>query len=170
MAKQPKDTPSKVEAPKTPSLFGGDIDRMFDEFARGMMSTPFYRRAVDWEPFRRLEKASGLMTPDIDVTETDKEIRVTAELPGIEEKDLTVEVSGDRFIIRGEKKEEHEETDKDYHVSERRYGTFRRSMRLPDSIDGTKVDAQMKNGVLTVLLPKINAAKEKTRKVNIKKV
>jgi HSP20 family protein len=169
MAKQAKEVSKKSESTKAPSLFGGDIDRLFDEFSRGMMTTPFYRRAMGWEPFRRLEKASGVMTPDIDVTETDREIRITAELPGMTDKDIAVEMSGDRLTIRGEKKEEHEETDKDYHVSERRYGSFRRSLRLPDSVDGAKVDAQMKDGVLTVVLPKSDAAKNKARKVAIKK-
>lgn len=169
MAKQAKSVSSKSETPKSPSLFGGDVDRLFDEFARGMMTTPFYRRAADWEPFRRLEKASGIMTPDIDVTETDKEIRISAELPGMAEEDIDVEMSGDRLTIRGEKKEEHEERDKDYHVSERRYGSFRRSLRVPDTVDGGKVSAEMKNGVLTVVLPKANAAKNKARKVSVKK-
>ena len=169
MAKQAKSVSSKSETPKSPSLFGGDVDRLFDQFARGMMTTPFYRRAADWEPFRRLEKASGIMTPDIDVTETDKEIRISAELPGMAEEDIDVEMSGDRLTIRGEKKEEHEESDKDYHVSERRYGSFRRSLRVPDTVDGGKVSAEMKNGVLTVVLPKAKAAKNKARKVSVKK-
>lgn len=169
MARQQKEVSTKSAPAKAPSLFGGDIDRLFDEFSRGMMTTPFFRRAVDWEPFRRLEKATGMMTPDIDVTETDKEIRITAELPGMAEKDVDIELSGDRLTIRGEKKEVHEETDKDYHVSERRYGSFRRSLRLPDTVDGAKVDAQMKDGVLTVVLPKNDAAKNAARKVAIKK-
>lgn len=168
MAKQQKGLQEKSKSAKTPSLFGGDFDHLFDEFTRGMMTTPLYRRAVDWEPFRRLEKATGMMTPDIDVTETDQDIRITAELPGMEDKDINVELSGDRLTVRGEKKEEHEETDKDYHVSERRFGSFRRSLRLPDSVDGAKVDARMKNGVLKVILPKTSTAKNKTRKVAIK--
>jgi HSP20 family protein len=169
MAKQQKEMTTDPQMTKAPSFLGDDIDHMFDAFARGLASSPFYRRAVDREPFRHLAKATGTMTPDVDVTETDKEIRVTVELPGMEEKDIDVEMSGDRLTIRGEKKEEREKIEKDYHLSERRYGFFRRSMQLPDTVDSAKVDAQMKNGVLTLVLPKTGAAKSKARKVAIKK-
>lgn len=164
-----KDVSTKSETSKAPSLLGGDIDRLFDEFTRGMTVSPFYRRALDWDPFRRIEKATGVITPDVDVTESDTEIRVTAELPGMEEKDIEVEMSGNRLTIRGEKHEEREEKEKDYHLSERRYGSFRRSMTVPDTVNAAKVAAEMKNGVLTVTLPKTAEAKAKTRKVTIKK-
>lgn len=169
MAKEKKEVATKPEAPKMPSFFGGDIDRMFDEFARGMMVSPFYRRAMDRDPFRRIDKATGLITPDVDVTESDTEIRVSAELPGMEEKDIEVEMSGNRLTIRGEKTEEREQKEKDYHVSERRYGSFRRMLTLPDSVDAAKVAAEMKNGVLSVVLPKTAEAKARSRKVAIRK-
>ena len=163
-----KDVSTKTGKDKAPSVFGGDVDRMFDEFTRGMMVSPFYRRAMNWDPFRRMEKATGMITPDVDVTESDGEIVISAELPGMEEKDIDVEMSGNRLTIRGEKHEEHEEKEKDYHVSERRYGSFKRTMTVPDGIDAEKVDAKVKNGVLTVTLPKKAEAKNKTRKVSIK--
>lgn len=167
MAKKPVATKTEVE--KSPSIFGGDIDRMFDEFARGMMVSPFYRRALDWDPFRRIEKVTGLLMPDVDVTETDDELRITAELPGMEQKDVEIELSGNQLTVRGEKKEEREETRKDYHISERRYGSFRRSLQLPDTVDAEKIDAEMKNGVLTVVLPKTAEAKAKSRKISVRK-
>jgi HSP20 family protein len=134
-----------------------------------MMVSPFYRRAMDRDPFRRIDKATGLITPDVDVTESDTEIRVSAELPGMEEKDIEVEMSGNRLTIRGEKTEEREQKEKDYHVSERRYGSFRRMLTLPDSVDAAKVAAEMKNGVLSVVLPKTAEAKARSRKVAIRK-
>ncbi len=164
-----KDVAAKSEPAKTPSLLGGDFDRLFDEFARGMMVSPFYRRALDWDPFRRIEKVTGLVMPDVDVTETEGELRVTAELPGMEEKDVEIELSGSQLTVRGEKKEEREETKKDYHVSERRYGSFRRTLQVPDTVDAENINAEMKNGVLTVVLPKTEEAKSKARKISVKK-
>jgi HSP20 family protein len=162
-----KEVATKSEPAKTPSLLGGDIDRLFDEFARGMMVSPFYRRALDWDPFRRIEKVTGLLMPDVDVTETDSELCIMAELPGMEEKDVEIELSGSQLTVRGEKKEEREETKKDYHVSERRYGSFRRTLQVPDTIDAEKISAEMKNGVLTVVLPKTEEAKSKARKISV---
>lgn len=159
----------KSEPAKAPSLLGSDIDRLFDEFARGMMVSPFYRRALDWDPFRRIEKVTGVVMPDVDVTETDTELRITAELPGMEEKDIEIELSGNLLTVRGEKKEEREETKKDYHISERRYGSFRRTLQVPESVNTAKIGAAMKNGVLTVVLPKTEEAKTKTRKISIEK-
>jgi HSP20 family protein len=164
-----KEVAAKSETEKTPSLLGGDVDRLFDEFARGMMVSPFYRRALDWDPFRRIEKITGVVMPDVDVTETDTELRISAELPGMEEKDVEIELSGNQLTVRGEKKEEREETKKDFHVSERRYGSFRRTLQVPETVDAEKIDAEMKNGVLTVVLPKTEEAKSKARKISVKK-
>lgn len=164
-----KEIATKPEVEKTPSLLGADIDRLFDEFARGMMVSPFYRRALDWDPFRKIEKVTGLVMPDVDVTETEDELRITAELPGMEENDVEIELSGNQLTVRGEKKEEREETKKDYHISERRYGSFRRSLQVPDTVDTEKIDAKMKNGVLTVVLPKTEEAKSKARKIAVGK-
>lgn len=164
-----KEVATKSEPEKSLPLFRGDIDRLFDEFAHGMMFSPFYRRATDWDPFRRLEKSTGILMPDVDVTETDKELRIAAELPGMEEKDLNIELSGNQLTIRGEKKEEHDETEGDRHISERRYGSFQRTMQVPETVNAAKISANMKNGVLTVVLPKTEEAKSKIRKISIKK-
>ena len=169
MAKQKKELKKSSSTSKAPSVFGGDIHQMFDEFARNMEAWPFYRRALDWEPVRRIEKAAGMMVPDIDATETDNEMRVTAELPGMEEKDVDVQLSGDRLTIRGEKREESESEEKDVHISERSYGSFLRTLRVPDSVDPENITAAMKNGVLTVVMPKTAVAKEKQRKIPVGK-
>ena len=151
------------------TTFRQEIDRVFDEFARHLTVSPFHRRVFDWEPFRRMERASGVVMPDIDVVEGEAAICVSAELPGMEEKDINVEVTEDTLTISGEKREEREETDEDHHLSERRFGAFKRTLRLPDTVTSSKVSAEMKNGILTITLPKTEKAKQKPKKVSIKK-
>ena len=168
MAKKKKGLAEKRSPSKSPSLFGSDMQSFFDDFSRGMGAWPL-RHALDWEPLRRLEKAAGVMTPELDATETASEIRITAELPGIAEADVNVDLSGDRLTIRGEKREVREEDEKDFHVSERRYGSFSRTLRVPDSVDPEKVTAAMKDGVLTVVIPKTASAKATPRKIAVNK-
>jgi HSP20 family protein len=103
--------------------------------------------------------------PNVEVSETDKEVKVTAELPGLEQKDVAVELANGMLTISGEKKSETE--DKERRFSERYYGRFER--RIPvDDIETDKVDASFHNGVLTVKLPKSPTAKEKVKKIAIK--
>lgn len=134
--------------------FHRDIDRMFDEFGRS------------W----RLPSMAGretLLSPAIDVSETDDTIEVSAELPGIEEKDVDVEVADNVLTIKGEKKSEKEEKEKDYHLIERSYGAFQRTVPLPYDIDPDKVTAKFTKGVLTVTMPKPAQAKEKVKKIKV---
>lgn len=107
-------------------------------------------------------------TPEIDVSETKKEIRVTADLPGMDAKDVEVEVSGRILTIRGEKKEEREEKERDFHLVERSHGTFHRSIELPEGADTEKVDATFENGVMTIVIRKTAAAEKAARKIAIK--
>ncbi|MDH3579861.1 MAG: Hsp20/alpha crystallin family protein [Hyphomicrobiales bacterium] len=109
------------------------IDRVFDEFTHG----------EHW-PFPTAHTKNGKLSPRIDVSETDKEIEVTADLPGVEEKDIDVSLSDDRLTIKGEKKSETEKKEKDYHLIERSYGSFERTMRLPCEVDSKKVQAEFK--------------------------
>lgn len=92
--------------------------------------------------------------PALDLAENDKEVTVTAELPGVDPKDVDIDVAGNMLTIRGEKKQEHEEKDRDYHFVERRFGRFQRSIQLPSSVDPDKVEAVCKNGTLTITLAK----------------
>ena len=92
--------------------------------------------------------------PTADVVAGEKECKITAELPGMSEKDLEIVLAGDVLTLKGEKKEEHEEKGENHHVSERRYGSFQRSFALPEDADPEKIEAAFKNGVLTVTLPK----------------
>jgi len=100
--------------------------------------------------------------PRVDVKETDGEIRVTAELPGIDEKDVEISVDGEALTIRGEKKEERETKGEEGYRLERSYGSFRRSVALPCAVNADKASATYAKGVLTVALPKAAEAKKKT--------
>jgi HSP20 family protein len=97
-------------------------------------------------------------------------VEVRAELPGIDEKDIDVRLSDGTLTIRGEKKEEREEREEggSYYVSERRYGSFQRSFRIPEGIDHDKVDASFRKGVLTITLPKTPEAQQKAKKIEVK--
>ena len=105
---------------------------------------------------------------DVDVRDNGKEIVIEAELPGVEEEDLSVSMSDGVLTIKGEKKFEHEEEKGDYQRMERYYGNFRRSMRLPDSIDDEKIEAKLNKGVLTVKIAKRPEAVKEERKIKIK--
>jgi HSP20 family protein len=144
-----------------------EVDRIFDEFTRG-----FGWRAPSWrsvaEPLLRYETSFGISAPAVDVVEKDKEYQVTAELPGLEEKDVEVSVADDMLTIKGEKKEEKEEKAKNYYLSERRYGAFQRSFQLPSGVDAEKIEASFRKGVLTVTLPKTPEAQKKEKKIEIK--
>ena len=105
----------------------------------------------------------------MDVRETDKEIVVEAELPGMEEKDVSIALQDGILTIRGEKKHEVDEEKENYRIMERRYGSFQRSVQLPDTVDEDKIEATFNNGVLRVSLPKRPEAIGKQRKIPIKK-
>ena len=105
-------------------------------------------------------------SPAFDVSETDDQLTVKAELPGIAEKDIDISISDGILTVKGEKKHEKEEENARYHTVERRYGSFSRTMRLPDDVDTERVDATFKDGILKLTLPKIEASKP--RKIEIK--
>jgi len=121
---------------------------------------------------QRLKVGQGDFTVRSNVSETDKEICITAELPGVEPKDLDISVSSNRIMIKGEKKsekeEKREEEGREYHRVERSSGSFQRSMTVPFEIDGDAVTADFKDGVLTVTIPKPPEAVEKTKKIEVK--
>ena len=110
---------------------------------------------------------TGAFQPLTDVSETDKEVRITAELPGLHEKDVEVMVDNNRLIIKGEKKAEKEEQDGQYYHSERSYGYFDRTVELPQGIDADKGKAEFKKGVLKVTLPKKPEAQSHRRRIEL---
>ena len=148
------------------SSFRREFDRLFDDFTA--VSGQRAGSILSAEPFGRSEFGLGQL-PAVDIVEHDKDYQVTAELPGMGEKDIDVKFADGVLTIKGEKKEESEEQQKDYYRSERRFGAFQRSFRVPDGVDGDKIEANVKDGVLTVLLPKSSEAQKREKKLQIKK-
>jgi HSP20 family protein len=131
-----------------------EMDRVFENFGRefGWPST---------------EAQPGVMAPSIDVSETETELKIEAELPGVDEKDVEVVVSDNVLTIKGEKKTETEEKKKDYHLIERSYGSFTRSLTLPFAVQPDQAKATFKKGVLTITLPKPPEVKAKAKKIAV---
>lgn len=134
--------------------FRREMDRMFDDFFGG-------------GALRSFQGAQGL-TPAIDIDETDREVVVTAELPGVTEKDIEVNVAGDLLTIKGEKKAQHEQKNGDSYYMERRFGSFARSIRLPFEVKDQDAGAKFSNGVLTVRLPKPADMQRAVRRIEVK--
>jgi len=144
---------------------------------------------VPWKPFREVgtlrkemdnllnkffgrswlaEELGEAWAPTMDVSETAGSVVVKAELPGLEATDIDVSISGDVLTIKGEKKKEEEEKAEHYHYSERYYGSFQRSFRLPTTIQPDKIEASFEKGVLRITLPKTEEAKKKEIKIEVK--
>jgi HSP20 family protein len=138
-----------------------EIDRLFDDFTPAFWNRPFGRLSL-------AKSLAAITAPAVDLVEKEKAYEITAELPGIDPRDLEVRLSSGTLTIRGEKQEAKEEKEKEYHVSERRYGSFQRSFRLPEGIDAAQIEASFNNGVLTVKLPKTAEAQKNERKIAIK--
>lgn len=143
-----------------------EIDRLFEDFDRDFWRAPFRRSIFDVEPFWRRELI--IAAPAVDIVEKDNAYEVTADLPGIDEKNIEVKLSDGSLMIRGEKKEEKEEKKKDYYLHERHFGSFERSFRLPETVDTDKIEASFKKGVLTVTLPKKLEAQKPAKKIDVK--
>jgi len=135
----------------------GEIDRVFDDFDGGFWRTPF----------RRIKSTFDTM-PAVDFTETDKAYEVTAEPPGLDEKDVEVKLANHIVTIKGEKHDEKEETKKDYYIRERSFGSFQRILTVPEGVDADKVAATFKKGILTVTLPKTAEAQKAEKKISVK--
>ena len=112
---------------------------------------------------------NGIIAPRIDVSETEKEIRIKAELPGVSENDIEVRLAEDVLTIRGECQKEHDESQQDYRVMERAHGTFVRSLRLPFSADANQVQASFKDGVLSISIPKPREEQQKVQRIEVKR-
>ena len=112
--------------------------------------------------------SAGRFVPRINVSRGKDKITVTAECPGMDEKDVELKVTEHALVIKGEKKEEKEEKDDDHHLIERSFGSFRREIPLPDGAEGDKAEARFKKGVLRVTVPLNQKAQEKSRKIDVK--
>src|SRR5215469_9437335 len=158
-----KTAPAQSNMPDVWHSFRGEMDRLFDRFG-----FPSLRRIFDMEPSWRPASSFSFSAPAIDMSEDDKAYKISAELPGIDAKDIEVSMSGDTLVLRGEKHQEKEEKDKNYHLSERAYGSFQRAFELPPSVDRDKVAADFSKGVLTITLPKTAEARKPQKKIAIK--
>ncbi len=143
------------------SMLQGEINSIFDSFYQGFGLTPWKEQGSMLTAFN----------PNMNVKETDRELKVTAELPGMDEKDIDVSISDNVLTLKGEKKEEKEEKDSEGHVyrSECSYGSFERSIPLPSDVEADKADASFKNGVLTLSIPRVPEEKSPRKKIEIKK-
>lgn len=164
MAKD-KETQSRQVAPRYSDPFGtlrSEMDRLSDSFMGGGLPT-----------FPSMFGSGGsrgfALSPSMDIKETDKEIVIETELPGLDEANISLTVQNGVLTVQGEKKLDYDEGKENYHVMERRYGSFQRSLRLPDTVDDTKIDAHFDNGVLKVTLPKRPELTREQRKIEIKK-
>jgi len=136
-----------------------EMNQLFDNFSRSMFSLS----PMKWN----LPEISATY-PKMDISESDKEFKITAELPGMDEKDIDVSVSNDVLTLKGEKKAEKEEKKANYYRMERSYGTFHRSIPLPAEVEKDQIEAKFKKGVLTVVLPKSEKAVKESRTIEIK--
>jgi len=138
---------------------------------------------MEWRPFREVSKLRREMDrlwedyfgpgrkalrpmemewiPSVDVSETEDKVVVKAEVPGMDAKDIDISLSGDMLTIKGEKKAETEEKGENFHLLERSYGSFSRSLRLPVGVEAEKIEAAYKQGVLTITCPKKEEVKTK---------
>ena len=136
-----------------------EMNRLFDDVFGGFGLPNVIGPALQQMP----------VAPKIDVTETENEIQVTAELPGIDPNEVQVLLEDDRLIIRGEKQEEREDKDRNYHLRERVQGAFSRTLPLPFAPDPNQVKAEFKNGVMTITIPKPQEVKQKQHRIEVQK-
>jgi HSP20 family protein len=143
-----------------------EIDRLFDDFGRGFWrpshrsffpAAPIFQRQLTWPTM-----------PAVDVVETEKAYEITAELPGMDEKNIEVKVADGVLTIKGEKHEEKEQKEKDYYLQERSFGSFERSFEVPNTVETDKIEASFKKGVLTLTLPKKAEAQKPAKKIDVK--
>ena len=136
-----------------------EIDQLFDNFFRGSWLSPFRHSDQTW--------IGGMMLPKVDIAEGKKQYTITVEVPGVEEKDIDLTISDGTLTIRGEKRHEEENHDRQYHRVERSYGAFQRVLSLPDDSKEDAVEANFKNGILTLTVPKTTNSKPGGRKIPI---
>ncbi len=139
------------------SSFQREMNRLFDEFFSDFGLVPSWAETG---------KAASF-APRVNVSETDKEVKVSAELPGMDEKDVSVELEGNSLAIRGERKEENEDKGRNWHRREYSYGSFYRVVDMPAMVDADKAKAKFRKGMLTVTIPKLEKDGERRKSIDI---
>lgn len=145
--------------------FHQDIDRLFDQTFRGFgLSSPLFHPSFS----PRLSDAAIMLKPTLDLAVADQEYTLTVEIPGVDEKDVRLEIVNDTLTISGEKKQEKEEKEKNYYRMERSYGSFQRVLCLPEDVDQDNVKASFAKGILTITLPRKTMPKSDVKHIEIK--
>lgn len=156
-----RNEPTSLESADPFESFHREIDRLFEDFWGG---GPLTSRFGD-----RWPRMAAVQMPRIDVSESDGAYEVSAELPGLEEKDIHVGLADGVLTIEGEKRQEEEKKDKSLYYTERSFGSFRRTLQVPADVNEEAIKANFKNGVLCLTLPKTKEAVQKARKIEIQK-
>jgi len=137
------------------TMLNREMNRLLENFQRGFDLAPFAEGEGEW-------------APRVNITQNDKEVTVTAELSGIDEKNVEINLTNDVLAIRGQKLQEVEDKTRDFYFSERVYGNFERSIQLPAEVEADKAEAKFDKGVLTVRLPKTPKAQSDVKKIPVK--
>jgi HSP20 family protein len=140
-----------------------EMDQLFDQFFNGVGPRPAHAGGL----FRK-SLSDGLLKPTLDIGATHKEYAISVEIPGVDQKDIKLEIVDNTLTISGEKKQEKEEKEKGYYRVERAYGSFKRVLSLPEDADQDAIKAKFKKGVLNITLPKKTAAATETKQIEIK--
>ena len=167
--KQSATAEQKADRPAEWRPFEGlrrEVDRLFEDFQLGTWRSPFGRGAFDVQPFWRGDLWSR--APAVDIVDKESAYELSAELPGMDENNIDVKFSDGTLTIKGEKRDEREEKKKNFYLAERRYGSFQRSFSVPKSVDAGRIEANFKNGVLTVTLPKTPQARKNEKKIPVR--
>jgi len=142
-----------------------EINRVFDHFFEDFglpYRSPLYERSLSSDFYKSF-------SPKFNINETDKEIEIEVELPGMTEEDVKVDLHDGVLTIQGEKKFQKEDKKDNYHLVEHSYGKFQRSVRLPEGIKEDQIEAKMKNGIMQILIPKDEKVQSKVKRIEIKK-
>jgi len=156
--KREKKVPVKREQEYPLETLQHDMNQLFDEF---------FGRRFGMAPFGWFDEAWQGFSPRVDVVESEKDIQITAELPGLDDEDINITVSNNVLTLSGEKKEEKEDKGENYYRMERSYGSFHRSVQLPCEVNSDKAEATFKKGILNITLPKVIEGRE-SKKITIK--
>jgi len=162
MKDSPSYYPAESDAANPLAQLHREVDKLFENAFRGLGLSPF--RSDFFTPLT----PSGLLKPQVDIGVTDKEYTITAEVPGVSEKDVKVEVANNTMTISGEKKQEKEEKEKNYYRIERSYGSFQRVLSLPEDANQEDIKATFKDGILSIKMGRKALPKPDVKQVEIK--
>ena len=173
--KEEEDAVKSVPVKRTPSQgrgyplshpiehFHREVDRLFDQALHGFGMAPFgFHRPM------MPQLSGGMLKPTLDLGATDKEYSIAVEIPGVDQTDVKLEIANDILTIRGEKKHKNEEKGKNYYRMERSYGSFKRTLSLPEDADQDSVKATFKRGILTVTMPRKALPKTDVKQIEVK--